>query len=97
MPIYEYECSTCGVRREFIQKVDEAPRTDCPACGASGSLRRLISSPAIQFKGDGWYITDYSAKGKQAKKAESGNGDSAPAAPAESKPAPAENKPAKAD
>jgi putative FmdB family regulatory protein len=61
MPLYEYECETeKGRRFEIIQKFSDEPVTVCPTCG--GPVRRLISSPAIQFKGSGWYITDYAKK-----------------------------------
>jgi putative FmdB family regulatory protein len=63
MPLYEYECDACGQRFELIQKFSDAPAQFCTACG-KGPVRRLLSSPAIQFKGSGWYITDYSQKGK---------------------------------
>lgn len=57
MPIYEYECLQCGTRSEAIQRMSDPPLTKCEACG--GELKRLISSPAVQFKGTGWYVTDY--------------------------------------
>ena len=60
MPLYEYQCDSCGARVERIQKYSDPPLKDCPTCG--GSLTKLISSPAIQFKGSGWYITDYARK-----------------------------------
>jgi putative FmdB family regulatory protein len=60
MPLYEYECQTDGSRFEVIQKFSDPPVDACPSCG--GPVRRLISSPAIQFKGSGWYITDYAKK-----------------------------------
>jgi putative FmdB family regulatory protein len=60
MPIYEYECPN-GHRFEVIQKFDDPPVEVCTVCGQS--VQRLISSPAIQFKGSGWYITDYARKG----------------------------------
>jgi len=63
MPLYEYECEACGQRFEIIQKFSDPPADTCRACG-KGPVRRLLSSPAIQFKGTGWYITDYSQKGK---------------------------------
>jgi len=63
MPLYEYECEACGKRFEIIQKFSDAPPDTCRVCG-KGPVRRLMSSPAIQFKGTGWYITDYSQKGK---------------------------------
>jgi putative FmdB family regulatory protein len=61
--LYEYECDACGCRFEVIQKFSDAPVESCKECG-KGPVRRLLSSPAIQFKGTGWYITDYSQKGK---------------------------------
>ena len=57
MPLYEYECSECGNRFERIQSVASAPVADCPECG--GPVRRLLGIPALQFKGTGWYVTDY--------------------------------------
>jgi len=63
MPLYEYECDACGTRFEVIRKFSDPPLEECTKCGKS-SIRRLQSSPAIQFKGTGWYITDYSQKGK---------------------------------
>ncbi|HSL17605.1 MAG TPA: FmdB family zinc ribbon protein [Methylomirabilota bacterium] len=57
MPLYEYECFVCRHRFERIHRVDAEPVTTCPACG--GQVRRLLGVPALQFKGSGWYITDY--------------------------------------
>jgi len=62
MPLYEYECDACGGRFEVIQKFSEITEL-CRRCG-KGPVRRLMSSPAIQFKGSGFYITDYAQKGK---------------------------------
>jgi putative FmdB family regulatory protein len=62
MPLYEYECEACGQRFEAIRKFSESDLDICSLCG-KGPVRRLMSSPAIQFKGTGWYITDYSSKG----------------------------------
>ena len=62
MPLYEYECDACGRRFEVIQKFSDAPVEVCRECG-KGPVHRLLSSPAIQFKGSGWYITDYAKKG----------------------------------
>ena len=59
MPLYEYECAN-GHRFEKIQKFSDPLQTTCPTCGAS--VQKLMSSPAIQFKGTGWYITDYAKK-----------------------------------
>ena len=61
MPLYEYECEQCGNRFEQIQKFSDPPVETCPKCGG-GPVHKLISSPAIQFKGSGWYITDYARK-----------------------------------
>jgi putative FmdB family regulatory protein len=60
MPLYEYQCEACSHRFERIQKFSDPPVEVCPTCG--GPVRKLISSPAIQFKGSGWYITDYAKK-----------------------------------
>ena len=62
MPLYEYECDACGERFEVIQKSFSSPAPEaCEKCG-KGPVRRLMSSPAIQFKGSGFYITDYAKK-----------------------------------
>jgi putative FmdB family regulatory protein len=61
MPLYEYECEACHNRFERIRKFSDPPVDTCPTCG-KGPVRKLISSPAIQFKGSGWYITDYAKK-----------------------------------
>jgi putative FmdB family regulatory protein len=58
MPLYEYECEACHQRFEVIQKFSDPPPETCARCG-KGPVRRLVSTPAIQFKGSGWYITDY--------------------------------------
>lgn len=63
MPLYEYECAACGHRFEIIQKFSDPGPDSCAKCG-KGPVTRLFSSPAIQFKGSGWYITDYAQKGK---------------------------------
>jgi putative FmdB family regulatory protein len=60
MPLYEYECEACAHRFEVIQKFSDPPIDTCPAC--QGRVRKLLSSPAIQFKGSGWYVTDYAKK-----------------------------------
>ena len=65
MPLYEYRCESCGERFELIQKFSDPSPEACTKCG-KGPVLRLFSSPAIQFKGTGWYITDYSRKGKPA-------------------------------
>src|SRR3954447_21660218 len=63
MPLYEYRCEACGHQFEKIQRFSDDPISVCPSCGA-GPVVKLLSSPAIQFKGSGWYITDYARKGK---------------------------------
>jgi putative FmdB family regulatory protein len=65
MPIYEYECKKCKAHIEVFQKISDKPPTRCRKCG--GRLERLVSAPAIQFKGSGWYVTDYSDKSKSSK------------------------------
>ena len=64
MPLYEYECEACGRRIEVIRKFSDPPLDACTLCG-SGPVKRLPSSPAIQFKGSGFYITDYARKGEK--------------------------------
>ena len=65
MPIYEYVCGKCGRRTEVIQRIGERPLKVCPHCG--GKLKKAISAPAIQFKGSGWYVTDYARAKKEEK------------------------------
>ena len=67
MPLYEYQCESCAKRFERIQKFSDPPIETCPSCGAP--VKKLVSSPAIQFKGSGWYITDYAKKAAGDKKA----------------------------
>ena len=71
MPLYEYECDACGGRFEMIQKFSETTE-ECRRCG-KGPVRRLMSSPAIQFKGTGFYITDYAQKGKSGSESSGGS------------------------
>jgi len=66
MPLYEYQCQECGDKMEVVQRFDDAPYTICAACG--GQLKKLISAPAIQFKGSGFYLTDYGKGGSSATK-----------------------------
>jgi putative FmdB family regulatory protein len=73
MPLYEYVCDACRHRFEIIQKFSDGPPDACPSCG-KGPVVRQLSSPAIQFKGSGWYVTDYAGKGK------SGDNETKPAA-----------------
>ncbi|MBI3570993.1 MAG: zinc ribbon domain-containing protein [Gammaproteobacteria bacterium] len=70
MPIYEYECGSCGHRLEAIQKMSDPVLKDCPACGQS-TLKKLISAAGFQLKGSGWYATDFKDSGKKKEKSES--------------------------
>ena len=92
MPIYEYKCQSCGERYEKLQKYSDPPCKKCPHCG--GALKKLISSPAIQFKGSGFYITDYAKKNSPSEEKRI-KADSAPKNAAESKPAEAKSAEAK--
>lgn len=73
MPLYEYECARCGKRFELIQKFSDPPQAACATCG--GPAQRQLSAPALQFKGSGWYVTDYARKSAPAEKSE-GTGES---------------------
>lgn len=100
MPIYAYRCDACGHELDALQKLSDAPLTDCPACGAA-ALKKQLSAPAFRLKGSGWYETDFKQGGKrnladggEAPTADAAKGD---AKPADSKPAdskPTESKPA---
>ena len=76
MPLYEYECESCRHRFERIQKFSDPPIETCPVCG--GPVRKLLSSPAIQFKGSGWYITDYARQDKKSGSVDGGSSSSSP-------------------
>ncbi len=71
MPLYEYACEACGRRTEALQRHSDPPLSVCPHCG--GKLKKLVSAPAFQFKGSGWYVTDYARKSGDS----SGKGDAA--------------------
>src|ERR1700731_4630522 len=72
MPLYEYECKKCHHRFEKIQKFSDPHVKKCPKCG--GPIEQVISAPAVQFKGSGWYVTDYAKKSSAP--SSSSNGDS---------------------
>ena len=95
MPIYEYQCTQCGKRTELLQRMDDAPLATCPECG--GEVRKLFSAPAVQFKGSGWYVTDYAGKkgGSGSSSKSEGKAESKSESKSESKPesAPAASKP----
>lgn len=75
MPLYEYQCEKCGERVEIIQRVSDKPYSHCPKCG--GDMKKLVSAPAIQFKGSGFYKTDYASSKPSESKSES-KGESKP-------------------
>ena len=70
VPLYEYQCEKCGKHFEKIEKVDGPHLKKCPSC--AGRVERLMSAPAIQFKGSGWYVTDYARAGAGAEKKDGG-------------------------
>ncbi len=74
MPLYEYQCLSCGNVSEVIQRMSDDPLSTCEECG--GELKKLLSAPAFQFKGSGWYVTDYANKSGGNGKGGSGEGDS---------------------
>jgi len=74
MPLYEYECKKCHHRFERIQKFSDPHVKKCPDCG--GPIEQVISAPAVQFKGSGWYVTDYAKKSSAPSSSNSSNGDS---------------------
>jgi len=81
LPLYPYRCTQCGHRFEKIQKFNAKPETVCPKCG--GALERPLTAPGLQFKGAGWYVTDYSAKGGGSAEAEANPGEKKPEAKGE--------------
>ena len=90
MPLYEYQCEACKRRFEVIRKFSDPELQVCTLCG-KGPVQRLMSSPAIQFKGSGWYITDYSQKGK------AGGESSSTSSPSDSKSGSSDSTTAKTD
>ena len=85
MPIYAYKCTDCGHEKEVLQKISDAPLTDCPDCGHA-SMVKQVTAAGFQLKGNGWYATDFrnkdSGKGKPDSKTESANDAKADSAPA---------------
>ncbi|WP_454741291.1 FmdB family zinc ribbon protein [Cupriavidus necator] len=59
MPIYAYRCDACGHGRDVLQKMSDAPLTDCPSCGAAGVFKKQLTAAGFQLKGSGWYVTDF--------------------------------------
>lgn len=91
MPLYEYQCEACSHRFERIQKFSDPPADACPQCG--GAVRKLISSPAIQFKGSGFYITDYGKSGAGASESKAQKADKESAAGEKKSESQSESKP----
>jgi putative FmdB family regulatory protein len=69
MPIYEYRCTACGFQREYLQKMSDAPLTDCPECGKA-SYSKMVTAAGFQLKGSGWYATDFKHGAKPKSKSE---------------------------
>jgi putative FmdB family regulatory protein len=88
VPLYEYQCKKCKHRFEKIQKFSDPPVKKCPECG--GPVEQLLSAPAVQFKGSGWYVTDYAKKGASGSSSASSSsekdGGTKPAEKSDSKP-----------
>lgn len=72
MPIYEYRCASCSYENEYLQKVSDPLRTECPQCGKS-TFEKLVSAAGFQLKGNGWYVTDFKDNGKKAASGTSNN------------------------
>jgi putative FmdB family regulatory protein len=94
MPLYEYRCQRCRKKTEVIQSFSEKPLKICPHCGKPG-LQKLVSAPAIQFKGTGWYVTDYAGKKGAEPAKDSGESAEETSGKKAEKPAKAEKKKAK--
>jgi len=97
VPLYEYACAKCGHHFEKIESTSASARKKCPKCG--GKSERVLTAPAIQFKGSGWYVTDYAGKsgGGDSKKAEAPAGDSSKTTTAKESSSSKDSKPAKKD
>jgi len=89
MPIYAYRCEDCGFSKDVLQKISDAPLTDCPECGKP-AMRKQLTAAGFQLKGTGWYVTDFRDNGKSGSTAASADKTPAAAAPA-STPAPADS------
>jgi len=80
MPLYEYQCKKCHHRFEKIQKFSDKPIKKCPDCG--GPVEQMISAPAVQFKGSGWYVNDYAKKSSASSPSSDGDSSSSKDTPA---------------
>ncbi|MBB3008843.1 FmdB family zinc ribbon protein [Cupriavidus alkaliphilus] len=90
MPIYAYRCDACGHGRDVLQKMSDAPLTDCPSCGAAGAFKKQLTAAGFQLKGSGWYVTDFRG-GSGGASAPAATGATGGAAAAASAPAAAES------
>jgi len=95
MPIYAYKCESCGHSKDVLQKMSDAPLTDCPQCGAP-AFKKQLTAAGFQLKGSGWYVTDFRGGGGATAVPPVGGGDAPATAPADSKPADSAAKPAAA-
>lgn len=90
MPIYAYKCESCGHSKDVLQKISDAPLTDCPACGAP-AFKKQLTAAGFQLKGSGWYVTDFRGGDKGASATgtavPAGESKAAETAPAKSEPA----------
>ncbi|WP_423194902.1 MULTISPECIES: FmdB family zinc ribbon protein [unclassified Cupriavidus] len=77
MPIYAYRCDACGHGRDVLQKMSDAPLTDCPSCGTAGSFKKQLTAAGFQLKGSGWYVTDFRGGSGGASAPASGTADNA--------------------
>ncbi|PRH04435.1 FmdB family zinc ribbon protein [Burkholderia multivorans] len=89
MPIYAYRCEACGFAKDVLQKMSDAPLSQCPECGKD-AFRKQVTAAGFQLKGSGWYVTDFrgGSGGASAPATAASSGDAAPAAPAAAAPAP---------
>lgn len=76
MPIYEYRCEACGFQKEFLQRISDAPPTECPEC-RKNTLSKMVTAAGFQLKGSGWYATDFRDKGSKPAADSAKSGDSA--------------------
>ena len=86
MPIYAYKCESCGHTKDVLQKMSDAPLTDCPQCGAS-AFKKQLTAAGFQLKGSGWYVTDFRGGGGPTAVPPVSGGEAPAAAAADSKPA----------
>lgn len=95
MPIYAYKCESCGHSKDVLQKMSDAPLTDCPQCGAP-AFKKQLTAAGFQLKGSGWYVTDFRGGGGATAVPPVSGGEAPAAAPADGKPAETAAKPAAA-